>query len=88
MPFGQTRGTVYEGSLLLCVMIEQPIIQAALSLIETFDGTKSKFEAWTESVDNTAHIFGQDTLHKAFFKMTGSPLSSENILRAQSPNVT
>ena len=36
IPFGQARGTIYEGSLLLSVMIEQTIIQAALSLIETF----------------------------------------------------
>ena len=37
-------------------MIEQTIIQTALSLIETFDGTKNKFEAWTETVENAAKI--------------------------------
>ena len=31
-------------------MIEQTIIQAALAFIEMFNGTKSKFEAWTEPI--------------------------------------
>ena len=79
---------MYEGSMLLSVMIEQTIIQAALSSIETFDGTKSKFEAWTESIENTAQISGQDTLRIAFPKVTYSPLSSANRLKAQSPNLT
>ena len=56
IPFAQARGTIYEGNLLLSVMIEQTIIQAALSSIETFDGTKSKFEAWTESIENAEYI--------------------------------
>ena len=33
------RGTVYKGNLLSSIMIEQTIIQAALSSIEMFDGT-------------------------------------------------
>ena len=41
-------------------MIEQTIIQAALSSIETFDGTKSEFEAWTESGENAEQISGQE----------------------------
>ena len=49
-------------------MIEQTIIQAALSSIESFDSTKSKFKAWTESIENTAQISGQDTLHVVFSK--------------------
>ena len=52
VPFTQTRGILYEGSLLSSAMIEQTIIQAALSSIKTFDGTKSKFEAWTECSPN------------------------------------
>ena len=55
IPFAEVRGTMYEGSLLSSVMIEQTIIQAALSSIETFDRTKSKFEPWIESIE---------TLHK------------------------
>ena len=41
----QARGTIYEGSLLSSVMIEQTIIQAVLSSLESFDGKKanSKF---------------------------------------------
>ena len=38
--FGQARDTIYKDNLSLSVMIEQTIIQAALSSIETFDGTK------------------------------------------------
>ena len=57
-------------------MIEQTIIQATLSSIETLDGTNSKFKAWAESIQNTAQIFGQTTLCIVFSKMTGSPLSS------------
>ena len=63
IPFGQARGTIYEGSLLLSVTIDQTIIQAALSLKETFNGTTNKFEAWTESIENAAQISGQDILY-------------------------
>ena len=80
--FAQARGTFYEGSLLLSVMIEQTIIQAALSLIETCDGTKSKFKAWTESIENAEQISSQDTLCIAFSKITGSLLSLANRLKA------
>ena len=84
IPFAQARGTIYEGSLLLTVMIEQIIIQAALSSIETSGGTKSKFKAQTELIENAAQVFGQHTLHIAFSKMTGSPLSLTNRLKAPS----
>ena len=47
-------------------MIEQTIIQAALSSIETFNGTKSKFEASTESTENAAQISGQNVIYIAF----------------------
>ena len=67
---------MYEGSLFESVMIEQTRIQSALSSIETFDGTKGKFETWTESVENAAQISGEDTLHIAFSKMISSTLSS------------
>ena len=40
IPFGQARNTIYEGNLLLSIMIEQTIIQVAFSSIETHDGTK------------------------------------------------
>ena len=64
IPFGQARGTIYKGNLLSSIMIELTTIQAALSLIETFNGTKSKFKAWAESIE----ISGQDTLYIAFPK--------------------
>ena len=40
------------------------------------------------SVENAVHISSQDTLHIAFSKMTGSPLSSAQWLKAQSLNLT
>ena len=50
------RATVYKSNLLSSIMIEQTIIQAALASIEMFDGTKSKFETWTESIKNAVQI--------------------------------
>ena len=47
-------------------MIEQTIIQAALTSIEKFDGMKSKFEAQTEAVENAAQIFGKNVIYTAF----------------------
>ena len=44
-------GTIYKGSLLSAVKIEQTIIQAALSSVKTFYGTKGKFKASTESIE-------------------------------------
>ena len=76
IPFGQVKGTIYKVSLLSSVIIQKTIIHAALSLIETSDSTKIKFEAWRESIDNAVLISGQDTLCISFTKMTGSPLSS------------
>ena len=37
-------------------MIKHTIIQTALSFIAPFDGTKSKFEAWIESIENAAQM--------------------------------
>ena len=63
-------------------MIEQTIIQAAISSMETFNDTEDKFKAWTESEENAVQISGQDTLCEAFPKVTVSLLSSENRLKA------
>ena len=68
------RGTFYVDNLLSSAMIKQNIIQAALLSIETFGGIKSKFEAWTESIENTAQISGQNAIYIAFSKLTGSSL--------------
>ena len=68
-------------------MIEQNIVQAALLSIETFNGTKSKFEAWKESIENAAQISGQNTICKAFSNLTGSPLSTAIGFKAKSPNL-
>ena len=46
----------------MTVMAHQAIIQAAISLVETFDGDKNKFEAWITSVENAAQISSQDIL--------------------------
>ena len=56
-----------------------------LSLIEAFDGINSQFKAWTESIENTAQISGQDTLCIRFSKWMGSSHSLVNRLKAQSP---
>ena len=61
-------GTVYEGNLLLSIMIEQTIMQAALTSIEMFQGTKRKSEAWTESIENAVQISGQNAMSIAFSK--------------------
>ena len=78
---------VYEGNLLSSIMIKQTIIQAALSLIETFNVTKSKFEAWMESIENVAQISGQHEICIVFSKLTGSSLSTANSLKTRSPNL-
>ena len=49
-------------NMLTTIMADQAIIQAAISLVETFDGNKNKFEAWITSVENAAQISGQDIL--------------------------
>ena len=46
-PINQLRPVVREGCLLALVIVEQSTIQAAISSVEMFDGTKSKFESWT-----------------------------------------
>ena len=43
-------------------MIDHTIIQAALSSIEAFNGTKGKFRALTESIEKAAQILGESTI--------------------------
>ena len=45
-----SRSTPVEGNLLALIMVEQTILQVALTSIETFDGTKTTCEAWTEAM--------------------------------------
>ena len=47
-------------------MTEQTIMQAALTSIETFDGTKSKFEVLMESIKNSAQTSGQTSTTHSF----------------------
>ena len=68
-------------------MIEQTIIQEALSSIEMFKGTKSKFEAWTESIEHVVQISAQDRVCITFSKLTSFQLSTANRLKARSPNL-
>ena len=49
-------------------MVDHAIIQAAISLVETFDGNKNKFEVRITSVENAVQISGQDILLIAFPK--------------------
>ena len=83
-----SRGTVYQGILQSSIMIEQSVMQAAPSSIETLSGTKSKFEAWIGSIENAVQISGQNEIHIAFSKLTHSPLSKANRLKARLPNLT
>ena len=68
-PIKQLRPVVNEASILASVTVQQPIIQAVISSVEMFDGTKSKFESWIASVENAAQISEQDILCIAFSKM-------------------
>ena len=69
-------------------MVEQPIIQAAVFSVETFDGTKSKFEYWTASGENAAQISEQNILCITFSKMVGLPFTSTHRLRDHLPHLT
>ena len=73
--------TIYQIYLLSSIMIEQTTIQAALASIECFDGTKGKFEAWMESIENEVQISGQNAICIAFSKLIGSPLWTANRLK-------
>ena len=64
-------------------MIDWTIIQAALTSIETFDGAKSKFEAWTEAIENAVQILGQNAICIDFSKLTGSSLLTANSLKTR-----
>ena len=47
------------------MIVEQTIIQIAISFIEIFDGLKVRLNlGW----QNAAHILGQNTLHIAFLE--------------------
>ena len=78
---------VNDVNLLTTIMGNHIIIQAAISLVETFDGDKKKFETWIRSVENAAQISGQDIIWIAFPKMIGSPLISAHRLREGSPKL-
>ena len=79
--------TTFGGTLLALVMVEQTILQAALALREMFNGTKSKFKAWTEAVENVAEISGQNAIWIAFSNVTAFPLLTVNRLKTMSPNL-
>ena len=49
-------------------MVDQPIIQAAISSAETVDGNKNKFEACIASFENAAQFSGHNILQIAFPK--------------------
>ena len=72
--WSNVRYVVNNISLLPAVMVDQTIIQAAKSSVESFDGNKDKSEAWIALVENAAQLSGKDTLQIAFSKMVGLPL--------------
>ena len=63
IPFAQAMDIIYESYLLSSVMIDQTIIQAALSSIENVDGTKSTFEAWTVHRKCSTNIWSGHTMY-------------------------
>ena len=77
----------FESNSLALVMVEQTIIWEARTSIEMFDGTKSKFKAWTEAIENVAQILGQNTIHTVFSKLIESPLSTAKRLKTKSPKL-
>ena len=78
---------LWRANSLALVMVEQMIVQTAITSIETFDATNSNFKAWTEAIKNTAQISGQNTICIAFSKLTGSPLLTANRLKTRSSNL-
>ena len=84
----QLRPVTNKTSLWESVMVEQPINHAAIFAMETFDGTKGKFESWIVFVENAALISGQNILCIAFSKMVGSPLTQACWLRDHLPHLT
>ena len=86
-PIKQLRAVVNEASPLASAMVEQPIIQAVISSIVTFDGNKSKSVSLTASVENAAHISGQNIIYIASPKMVGSSLTSACRLRDHVPHI-
>ena len=83
----QARYMANNVNLLMSVIVDQAIIQQAISSVETFDVNRNKCEAWITSVENAAQISGEDVSQIAFSKMIGSPLTSTHRLRDASPNL-
>ena len=52
-------------NMLTVVMTDQALIQASVSLVETFDGNKNKYQAWITSVENAAQISSQHIMQIA-----------------------
>ena len=73
--------------MLTTVITNQAIIQAVISLVETFDGYRNKFEAWITSFENAVQISSHDILWITFSKMIRSPLTSAHWLREGTPNL-
>ena len=83
----QGRNMVNQASLLASVMMNQTIIQTAISSVKTFDGNKNKFEAWIASVEKVVKLSCKDILWIAFSRMVGSSLTTAHRLRDRSPNL-
>ena len=79
--------TMFEGSSLALIMVEQTILQLSLASIEMFYGTKKNFEAWMQATKNVAQISGQYTIHIAFSRLLGSPSLTANSSKTMSPNL-
>ena len=80
-PINLLEPVVSDATILASVIVEQPIIQAVISSVKMFDGTKSKFESWITSGENAAQILKQYILHKAFSMIIESPLTSSHSLK-------
>ena len=77
-------GNGLQGQFAILTCDKTTTIQAALTSIEMFDRTKSKFE----TIKNAVQISGQNIIHIAFSQSTGCSVLTANTLKSGSPNLT
>ena len=62
----------------------QPLQQATLNSINTFDGTKkAEFTTWTQSIENAMRICNLDAINIMLSRLQGAPLKSAIYLKGK-----
>ena len=61
----------------------QALQQSMLNSIKIFEGSKSEFTSWAQSVENAAKLCNMDTLTIALSKLQGPPLKSAHFLESK-----